>query len=88
MSQDATHSATRSCVGCKSRDEQARMTRFTLCAGRLAWDPERRLGGRGAYLHPRSECVGAFLSHKAFFRSLRASVASAERARLVAERPL
>jgi predicted RNA-binding protein YlxR (DUF448 family) len=62
------------------------MSRFTRVGDHLAWDPERRLGGRGAYLHREAECVSAFLSRKPFLRSLRASVTSAERARFVAER--
>jgi len=63
------------------------MRRFVLVEGRLAWDPERRRGGRGAYLHSDAKCVAGFTSRKPFLRSLRASVASAERARLIAERP-
>jgi len=63
------------------------MTRFTLVDGRLAWDPERRRGGRGGYLHIDSKCAAALASRKPFLRSLRASVSAEERARLVAERP-
>jgi uncharacterized protein len=78
----------RSCAGCGERDEQRRLDRFMLDSGRLAWDRERRRGGRGGYLHARPECFAAFVSRKPFLRSLRASVATDERARLVAERAL
>ena len=88
MKQSGGHEATRSCVGCNGRDAQSRMSRFVLVEGRLAWDPERRRGGRGAYLHADAKCVAGFTSRKPFLRSLRVSVASAERARLIAERPL
>jgi predicted RNA-binding protein YlxR (DUF448 family) len=64
------------------------MSRFTLVEGRLAWDPNRRRGGRGGYLHGDAKCAAAFASRKPFVRSLRASVSADERARLIAERPL
>jgi uncharacterized protein len=77
----------RSCLGCNRRDPQSRLTRFTLVDGRLAWDPAaRRQTGRGGYLHLQRECLDRFQSRKPFLRSLRASVSSAERARLAAER--
>jgi predicted RNA-binding protein YlxR (DUF448 family) len=64
------------------------MTRFMLVDGRLAWDLEGRRGGRGGYLHLDPKCCAAFTARKGFLRSLRASVSAADRARLVAERPL
>jgi predicted RNA-binding protein YlxR (DUF448 family) len=73
-------------VGCNRRDAQSRLARFTLVDGRLAWDPARRQTGRGGYLHLQRECLDRFQSRKPFLRSLRASVSSAERARLAAER--
>jgi len=88
VSERRHHLPVRSCAGCGERDEQRRLERFMLEAGRLAWDRERRRGGRGGYLHPRRECFAGFVSRKPFLRSLRASVPNAERARLVAERPL
>ena len=88
MKGSRTHEATRSCVGCNSRDAQSRMGRFTLVEGRLAWDAERRRESRGGYLHLDPKCFAAFASRKPFLRSLRASVAAADRARLLAERPL
>jgi predicted RNA-binding protein YlxR (DUF448 family) len=88
LSESRAHEPTRSCAGCNGRDAQSRMGRFTLVEGRLAWDVARRRGGRGAYLHGDAKCVDAFTSRKPFLRSLRASVPAAERARLIAERPL
>ena len=88
MTRGLAHEPTRSCMGCNGRDAQSRMSRLTLVDGRLAWDLERRRGGRGGYLHADAKCVDAFTSRKPFLRSLRASFPAAERARLVAERPL
>jgi len=73
-------------VGCNRRDAQSRLVRFTLVEGRLAWDPAGRRPGRGGYLHLQRACLDRFQSRKPFLRSLRASVSSAERARLAAER--
>jgi predicted RNA-binding protein YlxR (DUF448 family) len=78
----------RSCTGCNGRDEQSSLARFTIAGGRLIWDAERRLPGRGAYLHLRRDCAAAFARRKPFLRSLRASVPRAERERFVAERSL
>ena len=79
------HVPQRSCAGCRQRDAQLRLARFTLVAGRIAWDGDGRNPGRGAYLHRRRECFEAFVGHKPFVRSLRASVPASERSRLVAE---
>jgi len=79
------HVPMRSCAGCRERDAQSRLARFTLVDGRVTWDGERRARGRGAYLHPRRDCLDAFVSRKPFVRSLRESVPAADRERLVAE---
>lgn len=39
--------------------------------GVLTADPAGRLGGRGAYVHPRSECLDKAESRRAFQRALR-----------------
>ena len=85
MSSRSPHVPMRSCAGCRERQDQAQLRRFTLVDGRVTWDGEQRRSGRGAYLHPRRDCLDAFVSRKPFVRSLRVSVPAAERARLVAE---
>jgi uncharacterized protein len=76
----------RSCLGCNQREAQSHLARFTLVQGRPVWDAGRRRDGRGGYLHLQRECFDRFQSRKPFLRSLRASLSSAERARLAAER--
>ena len=85
MSSRSPHVPIRSCAGCRERQAQADLQRFTLVDGRVTWDGEYRRSGRGAYLHPRRECLDAFVTRKPFVRSLRTSVPAVERARLVAE---
>jgi len=85
VSERSAHVPIRSCAGCRQRDRQASLRRFTLAGERLVWDRRGRARGRGAYLHARPECFAAFVAHKPLVRSLRASVCAAERSRLVAE---
>jgi predicted RNA-binding protein YlxR (DUF448 family) len=53
--------------------------------GALHIDPQRRAGGRGAYLHPQAECWAQFAHRKGVVRSLRATVDRPARTALVAE---
>jgi predicted RNA-binding protein YlxR (DUF448 family) len=72
-------------VGCGKSDAQSRLARFAVRDGGVAWDRERRLPGRGAYLHIEHECFDRFVRQKAFLRTLRRTVGSDERRRLVSE---
>lgn len=46
------------CVVCYRREEKEKLLRLTVKDGRLLWDRRMNLGGRGAYLCPKEECVG------------------------------
>ena len=61
----------RTCVGCRGKAEQADLVRIVVVDGRFAVDARRRLGGRGAYLHPTPECATGALKRRAFGRALR-----------------
>jgi predicted RNA-binding protein YlxR (DUF448 family) len=65
----------RTCVGCGGkadpRAEPGALVRLVASAGRLQLDAERRLGGRGAWLHRAGDCLGRALRRKAFGRALR-----------------
>jgi uncharacterized protein len=76
---------TRTCVGCRERCAQDRLLRVVAVAGEVVPDPRRRLPGRGAYLHPRPECLASAERRRAFARALRLpgpSALDAVRARL------
>jgi predicted RNA-binding protein YlxR (DUF448 family) len=47
----------RSCLACRKRAPKGELVRVVLKAGRLEWDRRQREPGRGAYLHPRAECL-------------------------------
>jgi predicted RNA-binding protein YlxR (DUF448 family) len=72
----------RLCLGCRERDEQSQLLRFTLRADALVPGPGN---GRGGYLHPRHKCVQAFATARTgFVRSLGAVVPREMRARYAA----
>ncbi len=60
------------------------MVRLAIANGNIVIDFERRVPGRGGYLHPRAQCLERFVTSKAKeFRSLRRRIDRAERARIV-----
>jgi predicted RNA-binding protein YlxR (DUF448 family) len=67
----------RTCLGCRRRDEQARLVRVVADGTAVAVDPRRRAPGRGAYVHPDAACVALAVKKRAFGRLLRAPVEAA-----------
>jgi predicted RNA-binding protein YlxR (DUF448 family) len=66
----------RTCVGCRKRELAAELLRVAAvvdgngnCAGTV--DPTGNLPGRGAWLHPREQCLQAAIRRRAFVRALR-----------------
>ena len=65
----------RTCIGCRSRVPASQLLRFVAVrAGeysQLKPDPNRRLPGRGAHLHPDPACFAQAERRRAFGRALR-----------------
>ncbi len=61
----------RMCVGCRQRVPATDLLRVVIVNGTVIADPERRLPGRGANLHPDVECLAAAERRRAFTRALR-----------------
>ncbi|WP_338075135.1 YlxR family protein [Kineococcus vitellinus] len=64
----------RTCVGCRQRDSRSTLLRVVAAsgeAGDLLVDAQRRLPGRGAWLHQRSSCLEQAEKRRAFARALR-----------------
>ncbi len=67
----------RTCIGCRTTDSWSALLRV-VAVGRheieqvcVVPDPGHRLSGRGAWLHPSTECFEQAVRRKAFVRALR-----------------
>jgi predicted RNA-binding protein YlxR (DUF448 family) len=61
----------RTCVGCRAATSPTELLRVVVVDGVLVPDPERRLPGRGAWLHARPDCLRTAHRRRAFPRALR-----------------
>jgi uncharacterized protein len=61
----------RTCVGCKERTEKSSLLRLVAAGDVIQPDPQARLPGRGAYLHPSLECLDLARRRRTFPRALR-----------------
>jgi predicted RNA-binding protein YlxR (DUF448 family) len=64
---------TRTCVGCKERAVKTSLLRLVAVGDDILPDPQARLPGRGAYLHPGLACFELARRRRAFPRALRAT---------------
>lgn len=64
----------RTCIGCRSQAAKDQLLRVTWQddVGPVA-DPRQVAPGRGAYLHPRSDCLQLAVKRRAAGRALRVS---------------
>jgi predicted RNA-binding protein YlxR (DUF448 family) len=53
---------------------QTDLLRIVIKQGDLRLDLDRKVAGRGAYIHPDGECLTTAIRRKAFERSFRSSV--------------
>jgi uncharacterized protein len=61
----------RTCVGCRGRAAKSELLRVVAVEGSLVPDPRGKLAGRGAHLHPDSDCLEMAQRRRAFGRALR-----------------
>ncbi|WP_268753743.1 YlxR family protein [Agrococcus sp. Marseille-P2731] len=59
----------RTCLGCRARSEPAQLVRIVANDGEAVVDLDRRLPGRGAWVHPSQQCAERAL--RAIPRALR-----------------
>ena len=73
----SSHPRERTCIGCRKRSGPADLLRMTVSGGPESYtvlpDPDRRAPGRGAHLHPATECFDLAVRRKAFPRAFRLS---------------
>lgn len=65
---------TRTCVGCRIREAQPQLIRVVATGQTLNVDPVGTASGRGAYVHPRTECINLAVTRKAFARALKVPI--------------
>ena len=61
----------RTCLGCRQRVPRSSLVRVVARDGRAVVDTAARLPGRGAWVHPQSECIENAVKRRAFGRALR-----------------
>ena len=64
-------SPVRTCVGCRARALAGELLRVAVVDGELVLDLRRRIGGRGAWIHPDLDCLTKAERRRAFARALR-----------------
>lgn len=62
----------RTCIGCRVRAAKSDLLRLVVSGTEVVPDPQARLPGRGAYLHPSRTCFEQAQRRRAFPRALRA----------------
>jgi uncharacterized protein len=63
----------RTCVGCRQRSQRAELLRIVSKSNVLAFDQLKNLPGRGAWIHPNSDCLALAIQRNAFGRALKLS---------------
>ncbi|MHB1594083.1 MAG: DUF448 domain-containing protein [Streptosporangiaceae bacterium] len=66
-------SVIRTCVGCGVRAAKPDLLRVVAVDGDVVADPSARRPGRGAYVHPRLDCLERARRRRAIPRALRAN---------------
>ena len=63
----------RTCVGCRQRSQRADLLRIVSKSNFLAFDQQKNMPGRGAWIHPSSDCLALAIQRNAFGRALKLS---------------
>ena len=61
----------RTCVGCRQRETRKSLIRMVLVEAKITVDLEKKLPGRGAWLHAKTDCLELALNRKAFGRAFK-----------------
>ena len=65
----------RTCLGCRKRADSSSLLRVVERTGVVTPDPSAVLPGRGAWVHPTTQCVEASIKRRAFARALKSNTA-------------
>ncbi len=61
----------RTCVGCRQRGNRSDLIRIANFQGNLSVDTEKKMPGRGSWLHKKTKCLETAVERKAFGRAFR-----------------
>ncbi|NLI17225.1 MAG: YlxR family protein [Actinomycetales bacterium] len=61
----------RTCVGCRERDSRSNLVRLVARGDRVVVDRDGAMAGRGAWLHPSSQCLENARRRRSLDRALR-----------------
>jgi predicted RNA-binding protein YlxR (DUF448 family) len=61
----------RTCIGCRQTGTRDELLRLVVSGGIVVVDQRQRMPGRGAWLHPKQECLGLADRRRAWQRALR-----------------
>ena len=61
----------RTCVGCRQRSQRADLLRVVSKSDALVFDYQKNLPGRGAWIHPSSDCLALAIQRNALSRALK-----------------
>jgi predicted RNA-binding protein YlxR (DUF448 family) len=61
----------RTCVGCRQRGNRSDLVRIANFQGNLSVDTDKKLPGRGSWLHKKAKCLETAVERKAFVRAFR-----------------
>ena len=64
----------RTCIGCRQRADKSALVRVVASNGIAVVDFSAVATGRGAWVHPHSECVTTAVKRRAFGRALRTEI--------------
>jgi predicted RNA-binding protein YlxR (DUF448 family) len=76
----------RKCVGCNEQSPKKELVRIVRQnEGEIHVDPTGRMNGRGAYLHPKSECLQKAKKKNSLERALGSAIPEEVYGRLIEE---
>ena len=61
----------RTCIGCRTRDDRASLLRVVLAGNTVVVDSSATAPGRGAWVHPTTDCVTNAIGRGGLARSFR-----------------
>ena len=61
----------RTCVGCRQRGNRSDLIRIANFQGNLSVDTEKKMPGRGSWIHKKTKCLETAVERKAFGRAFR-----------------